>query len=382
MIRDEIATDWPSIIAVTLGITAFATAQGLTYPLLSFLLKDAALSEGLIGLHAAAYMVGLVVSVLTLPALNAYARAGTLIVAGLAIAAAALVGFALTENLIFWFFLRFVLGYCVNTIYVLGEAWLNAAANDRVRGRVTGVYGAGMSFGFAIGPLGLAVFGTEDGLAFSICASFVALVAMLFAILARRAKAEPEPVILREIGAFFTLSPHLIVLVIIFGIFDSTAIAILPLYFVNEGLTQGEAAIFVTVIHVGMIVAQPALGWLLDRVNRWAVAIGCLAATSLSFFVLLYIPVSSSLLWLVSAAAGAAFFGVYTSALTLLGQIHTGSTLVAGSAAFAMAYALGGIAGPATTGALLAINASWAFWFLIAVSTCAAAILWRKLGRS
>lgn len=62
-------TDWVSVFAVTLGITAFALAQGLTYPLLSFLLSDMGASGTLVGVHATVFMLGFVTSVLMLPTL-------------------------------------------------------------------------------------------------------------------------------------------------------------------------------------------------------------------------------------------------------------------------------------------------------------------------
>ena len=263
---------------------------------------------------------------------------------------------------------------------MLGEAWLNAAASDRVRGRVAGVYGAGMSTGFALGPLGIPAFGTQGGLAFAVCASMVALVAFAFAILARRARVEPEPVVLREVLSFFRLAPHLLLLVVVFGVMDSTTIAVIPVHLTEEGLTQEAAAVFVTVLHVGMIAAQPGLGSLLDRFDRWRVARLCLVLTGISVAALIYVPLEGWAIWVLAAVVGAAFFGTYTSALALLGQDHRGGALTAGSAAFALCYSIGGVAGPTTTGFLMEIDPAMAFWALAGVNFAAAAwlIRWRQ----
>jgi uncharacterized membrane protein YfcA len=50
---------------------------------------------------------------------------------------------------------------------------------------------------------------------------------------------------------------------------------------------------------------------------------------------------------------GAASFSLYTCALTILGERYAGDTLVAGSAAFALAYAVGSAAGSSSVGAMM-----------------------------
>ena len=360
-------TDWASVLAVTLGITAFSTAQGLTYPLFSFLLDDRGASDGLVGLHASAFMLGLGVSVAVLPSMNRILRARHLILAGLLTSVVCLTGFAVTDDLLVWLLLRFTLGFCVNTIYVLGEAWLNAAATDDVRGRVAGIYGAGMAGGFAVGPLGIPLFGTGGGLAFAVCAAIVAVVAFLFTALLRRTRVEPGVVVLAQIFSFFRLAPIMALIVVVYGILDTTAIAILPIYLTSDGLSQDVAAVFVVVLCAGMVVSQPGVGLLLDRYDRWSVVIGCLAVTALSLAAMLYMPLDGWLLWPIAAVLGAAYFGLYTSALALLGREYGGGTLVAGSAAFALAYAVGGLIGPAATGTLMSVSVPSAFWFLIII---------------
>ncbi|MNW07899.1 hypothetical protein D3C71_2045880 [compost metagenome] len=58
-------------------------------------------------------------------------------------------------------------------------------------------------------------------------------------------------------------------------------------------------------------------------------------------------------LLLTFAFIGAASFALYTAALTMLGEEYRGSMLVAGSAAFSLAYAAGSAAGSGATGALM-----------------------------
>ena len=346
-------TDWWSVGTVTIGITVFAIAQGLTYPLISLLLAAWDVSDTTIGLNAAAFMMGLGVSVLVVPRLTRHLRAGQVIVAGLLGAAMSLGGFAATDNLAAWFLLRFSLGFCVNAIYVFGEAWLNAATADDVRGRVSGVYSAGMAVGFVIGPLAIPIFGIDSGLAFAACAVLVSCVAFGLAMMSRRTKVEPEKPELSDLPRFARAAPMLVFLVVAFGFIDASVLSLSPVYLTGAGATAALAATFLAIMHLGMILAQPILGLVLDRVDRWHVASGCLATTGVVFLALTFVSIDSLFLWGLAALGGAAFLGIYTSALAILGRDYKGSVLTAGAAAFSLAYAIGGVIGPIVTGAIV-----------------------------
>ena len=374
-----LSTDWWSVATVTLGITVFAVAQGLTYPLISLLLAERGASDAVVGLNAAAFMLGLGTSVLVVPALTRHLRAGQVIVAGLLGAAVMLAGFAATDDLAAWFVLRFALGFCVNAIYVFGEAWLNAATADPVRGRVSGVYGAGMSAGFVVGPLAIPVLGTEDGLAFAACAVLVSLVAFGLALMSRRARIEPDKLALADLPRFARAAPMLLFLVLAFGFVDATVLSLSPLHLTAGGASAAAAATFIAVMHMGMIVAQPLLGIVLDRVDRWRVAAGCMAVTGVTFGLLGFVSATGSLVWVLGALGGAAFFGIYTSALAILGQEHRGGMLVAGASAFSLAYAAGGVIGPAATGGLLDLVPGTTFAPVALLGFCGAAlVMWRR----
>ncbi|MEO1190305.1 MAG: MFS transporter [Pseudomonadota bacterium] len=377
-------TDWWSVATVTIGIAVFAMAQGLTYPLISLLLAQAGTSDSLIGLNAAAYMAGLATSVLVVPSLQRHLRARQVIVAGLLGVSALLVGFAIIDSLAAWFLLRFALGFCVNAIYVFGEAWLNAATADHMRGRVAGLYGTAMSGGFAVGPLAIPLVGTDEGLAFAACAALVSLAAFLLALLSRRAKIEPAQLLLTNVPRFARSAPLLLFVVLIFGFVDAAVLSLAPVFLIADGDSVAADATFLTVMHLGMIVTQPLLGLALDRWDRWRVTAGCMAATALLFTLLSIVPVTSPLIWVVGALAGAAFFGIYTSALALLGREHAGQMLVAGASAFSLAYAAGGILGPPASGALTGLAPGMTFAPVILLSVIGALVLvrqrWQRAG--
>jgi fucose permease len=60
--------------------------------------------------------------------------------------------------------------------------------------------------------------------------------------------------------------------------------------------------------------------------------------------------VGSWLIWPVMFAIGTSAFAIYTTGLTILGDNFKGSDLVAGSAAFAAMWGIGGLLGPPIAG--------------------------------
>ena len=142
--HDVTMPDWSAIAAVILGVTAFSVAQGLTYPLISLTLEARGFSPGLIGVNALAFAGGLAASTLLLGSLTARWRADRLIIASLVGCSLCLATFAASSSFVVWFVARFLLGFFASLIFMLGEAWLSAACPDRLRGRVSGIYGAGM----------------------------------------------------------------------------------------------------------------------------------------------------------------------------------------------------------------------------------------------
>ncbi|MGO4840323.1 MFS transporter, partial [Rhizobiaceae sp. 2RAB30] len=60
---------WAAMAGIIATVTVFAVAQGLTYPLLSFILERQGTTSGLIGLSAAMTPLGFIASAPFIPAL-------------------------------------------------------------------------------------------------------------------------------------------------------------------------------------------------------------------------------------------------------------------------------------------------------------------------
>ncbi|TIT97300.1 MAG: MFS transporter, partial [Mesorhizobium sp.] len=138
---------WAAITGVIATVSVFAIAQGLSYPLLSFILQRQGVSPAVIGLSAAMTPVGFILSSPLIPGLARRFGAGrtALTCAVLSALVLALIGW--TQDVYFWFPLRFLIGVVTNPLYVLSEIWVIALAPPSRRGRVMGIYSTIISAG-------------------------------------------------------------------------------------------------------------------------------------------------------------------------------------------------------------------------------------------
>ena len=350
---EDPGSDWSSIFAVIVGISAFGISLGLTYPLISLILAAQGYGEGLIGFNASVAAMGIGVSTLLLPWVTDRIPADRLVILGLAMSAITIGSFAIFPSLVAWFFLRFMLGFSINLVFVLSEAWLATACTDQLRGRVTAGYTASLNTGFALGPLGIPLFGTDQGLGFAAGAALVAFVTMTFVVLTRGAKVRPEAAPHGSMGKFARKAPLLIVMVAAFAFVDAAAISLFPIYFLEKGLSEGMSATTVTVIFLGVLGTMPIIGIALDRYHRPFVAMTCSLTAAFAVILLPFLEVTSFLMWAVIFLLGGAFSGIFTCALTALGEGFKGGLLVAGSAVFSLTYAISAIIGPPLTGIIM-----------------------------
>ena len=349
-----IDADWAAIAVVVFGVTAFSVSQGLTYPLISLVLAERGVATSVIGSNGAFFAIGVGVSTFLIGPITSYLNGHRLIVSALIGVAVSLSLFASFDALWIWFAARFFLGFSASIIFMTSEAWLNTACPDRIRGRVSGLFGAGMCAGFAAGPLAIPLFGMEDGFAFALLAVYVAFVAFVTVILSRKTHTSPAAVRPGMFMQFVFAAPLLVAMVLVFGFADIAAISGLPLYFTEIGYSTSFAAVAVTMLALPTALAQPLFGYLLDKFDRKTVALGAAVVTAAGFLCLPFLSAQSAI-FIDLALVGTASFGLYTAALTLLGDKYSGGMLVAGSAAFALAYSVGSATGTVVFGTAMQV---------------------------
>jgi MFS family permease len=348
----ERLTDWAAIAGVIATVSVFAIAQGLTYPLLSFILQRQGVSPAMIGLSAAMTPIGFIVSSPMVPMLAGRFGAGRTALTCAALSALTLFLVGWTYNVYPWFLLRFLLGVVTNPLYILSETWVIALAPPARRGRIMGIYATVISMGFAAGPLCLLAVGTEGWPPFAVgIGAFVVCGACLASVLVRLPKADTGESHV-SVWAFMPLAGLLLFTVVVAAGFEQTVLALLPVYGVRYGISAFDMSALLTVLIAGNIAMQVPLGLLAERFSARLVRFACICFTVLGC-ALLPVLIETPLIWPCLFFWGAACYGIYTMCIVELGERFTGKTMVAGNAAFALMWGVGGIAMPPLSGAAM-----------------------------
>ncbi len=340
---------WLAIGAVTATVSVFAIAQGLSYPLLSFILERQGVSPTMIGLSAAMSPLGMIVSSSLVPMLVKRLGGVRTVLCCAAFCATLLALIGATQNVWLWFPLRFMIGMSVIPLYVLSEVWMISLAPAHARGRFMGFYTSTISLGFALGPATLAVVGTQGwppflvGIAaFLICGLFVAAAAPR---LPQFHEDEQQGTVRR----FLPVAPTLLLAVVVAAGFETAMLSLLPSYGRAFAVGEAEMAALLTVFIIGNFALQVPFGMIADKWSARAVMLVCAVLTIVGC-ALLPLVLGTPAQWPVAFFWGAFAYGIYTMAIVELGQRFSGSMLVAGNAAFALMWGIGGISGPPSAG--------------------------------
>lgn len=354
------------VLAVTAVVAVFAMGTGVSYPLLSLLLARQGYSAWEIGLNAAMMPLGLC---LLSPALLPLAERIGMVILGIASTAgtaALIMGLWLFPQIEVWYLLRFLLGGTIAGAFVISETWINQLATPDNRGRVIGLYATVVAAGFALGPATIAILGPDGVLPFAIIAGLSCLSALVVYAVRHR-----TPPLERHEGAsmrrFLVAAPVLVLGVGVVALFEQGSLSLLPLYFLGFGMTEQAAAAALTVMVAGNIALQMPIGWLADKTDSRRVMLGCLAVGTVGAALLPLVAAGGWMLWALLLIWGSAAYGVYTTAMMELGHRFDGTMLVAGNAAFAVAFGIGGLIGPSVGGAVMAGSGPHGFPILLAV---------------
>ena len=347
-----------SLSAAIAAVTVFGLGIGQSVPLLPLLLESRGTDTTVNGLNAAASFLGVILGPLLAPRCARRLGVRDFLLACFALD---MIVFALMkpfDGIATWFVLRFLLGVIGSSIFTVSEASINLLADDATRGRIIGLYAAALSAGFALGPLLLSATGIHGWPPFLANIAITAAASLpLFGVgnLGRDLRREPLASVL---GAFTTV-PFILFAIAVFGLYEATLMALLPIWSVRLGLTARLAAATVSAAYLGAIALQFPIGWLSDRMARPTVlrlcgVAGCGGAVLLSIVAASPLPPVRPLFVLLFLWGGIAA-GIYPVVLGMVGDRFRGNELVSVNAATIMAYGCGALLGPPLGGAAMDI---------------------------
>lgn len=340
--------------AIIATAAAFGLTYGLSAPLIALELDRQGISGFVIGANAAMHALGVLLIAPVLP--RVVARAGLARPAQAALIAATLLlaAFPLLPLLWVWFGLRVLLGMASESLFVISEAWLSQASDEKTRARTMGIYVAAMSGGIALGPAILSVSGHEGATPFLIGAG-LALAALAILLATRPAEPASEPAGDGGLRHYLRLAPLAVAAAALNAAVEAAGLTLLPLYAVDLGWSEAQGALLLSVLLVGAILLQLPIGWLGDRMPRRRLIPGLASIAGVGALAWPAAFAHPAFAWPMAFLWGGAFVGIYTLTLTEVGEAFQGPDLTGVFAVMSAAWGVGALIGPLAGGAAVGL---------------------------
>nr|WP_246512331.1 MFS transporter [Chelatococcus composti] len=308
-----------------------------------------------VGVIGSVYFGGMLAGTWVTPAIVRRAGHIRAFAAFAAIAAVACLGFAIFISPPVWMVLRGLVGFCFAGLYAIVEAWINAKATDRNRGRMLGLYNIVNYAGSAAGQQLLRLDSPRSFTLFSGTSAFLML--SLVPLAMTRAEAPPLPAKGQlRILALFRTSPIGAVGILLVGLANGSFWSLAPAYVERLELGAGVVASFMTAMILGSAIAPYPIGKLSDIVDRRGVI---LAVSAIAFVIEVALVIvgrgETTVLYALALALGLTASVTYplisahaNDRGSQEGAVHLSSTLL-------FLYCVGGIVGPLVASTLMTL---------------------------
>jgi MFS family permease len=362
--RETRHTTLRAMIAVIACSGLVGLAFGYSLPLLSIIMENDGINSFLIGLSTAAESAAIIIFGPIVPRIIGALGLRNAMFAATAVGVVSLGALAFFDPLYAWFPLRFVLGGAIFLVLIASDIWVTQGAAARLRGRMIAIYGTAITGGMALGPMLVALIGSEGSLPIFIGAAIFASAVLPLLFAYGPAPAMEQLGKLRPLIVMLAL-PLLVVAVFAFGVINSSALSLLPVFGLHLQMNEQIAAILLSVLVAGSILLQFPIGWLADRIDRRRVLMLCAVVGTVAAVLL---PISLDTvwaMWICLFVIGGSMVGLYTVSLTILGDRYTGGELAAAVTLFAMILAGGSTLGPLMGGGAIELWDPYGFNVLI-----------------
>ncbi|GAB5387475.1 MAG: MFS transporter [Alphaproteobacteria bacterium] len=347
---------------------------GYVWPLMSLFLREQGVSEGEIGLISGASAIA---PLLLWPAYTWFFRrfgaVGTVALGTVLSLACIALFFWLGAG--WWSFVfRFGVGVGRSLHWVATEAWVNHIAQNHDRGRAIAVYSSGWAVGMVVGPALLSLTGDQGSLPVVACV-ISTLVPVLPLLIFGRTYAptlmhEDTPdqsnqqtpteraakrAHLADLVRLLRYAPVIFLAALVAGTAEGQSFSLLPLYWIDQGLTTEQAAELQILFGFGGGAGILLAGVMADRLGRRFLLVTPVIVGLASLLIINWVALDPVLISLALLTLGGSVTSLYAIGLILLGDRFDRRDITPGNVAYVGIYNLGAIIGPVFGG--LAINA-------------------------
>ncbi len=343
-----------AIVAIITAVTVMAVSLSLSIPLVSLSLERREIGSDIIGLMGSLPALAFLLASPIIPRLTHIIGTGAMLWGALALCTGSIMALAISDNLIFWFLLRFLIGAAMATLFLISETWLNQIAEEKTRGRTVAIYISFMASGFATGPVLINIIGSEGRLPFVIAGLIIAI-AGLFFLYSRGTFPVLSGKSRFSLFSFMKTAPMICGAALLVAFFDGSVLTLLPVYGVKNQMTAELAVLMSSVLLAGNILLQFPIGWLADRWGQAPVILCCGLIGLIGALLLPIVIGFPYFLWPMLVIWGGAVVGTYTIALVIMGKSFKGPDLITANAAAGVLWGVGSLIGPFSAGVAMEV---------------------------
>lgn len=345
--------------AIAMGCAA-GLGFGITMPLVSLNLDDLGLSDTAIGLFLSALAaIALVASPFT-PRLAGWLGASRLLMISGAGYVLTFVLYALAETWPVWLAVSALRLLVSMVMFNLSEAWVAERAPARWRGRVMGLYASAQAGSIAAGAA-IPVLAGHTSLTPLIIGAAMGAFALACAALAPLPPTTPAAKDARATALIsrFRDAPAVFLGVLTLGAIEMSMVNFAPIYGRDtfaplfpddpaQGLRIGGGVL--VAVTAGMVLLQPLLGWLADKVGARRVLWLCAVSSLAGPWAMIAAGSDWPLVYAGAFVTGGASVGLWVMGLSLVSERYRGGEIVAANALMIFLYNAGAAAGPLGAG--------------------------------
>lgn len=310
-----------SLNALFIGVSFIFIASGLVVSSAGVLLNDMGASKTQIGLITSFFFIGAITCTIVSHRLISkvgHMRAYAIFTALFAISALL---HDMSNNLIFWAILRFMLGFCYYSIVLIVESWLNEKIPNSVRSRVLGFYEIVFYSTFAIGAVIMSM-DLSTTKVFLIGTISIILGSIPLNFLKIKSPKIPKAISI-SLPRIYNIAPLALATSIIAGLTMNGFFSMASLFIITQGYTPAQAGIFIIIGMCGGFMAHTIFGTISDKFGR---KLAIILASSIALFACLgFISVNLDIItqYIIVFFLGFGIFVLYALALARANDIVT-----------------------------------------------------------
>ena len=371
------------VLGIVAGVTLLQLANTIFAVVLPLELVAAGFSGTVAGLVATAYGLGFLAGCRYAHRLIrdvGHIRSFAVLAAVCAILALLFAG---TREVVLWFCLRLVMGFCQAGLFTVVEGWLSAATTAQARGRVLAFYLVATKIAIVGTQLGLgrAASHAADWLG---VAGAVFMAALIPVALTRTPEPPPPRLELLRARDLLRLAPAAIVGCAASGLINSAVIGLTPVFGARLGLSVPLIVALLTAIQLGSLVLQWPLGRLSDRLDRRLIVLACALAVALLSLLIPLAGRHAPALLVLFFLWGGTSLSYYAVCVAHAGDHAEPDQMVGVSSGCLLAWAAGAALGPTLAAPFLdLIGPQGLFLYALTVAGLLAAfVAWRRTRRA